>query len=338
MTLKLQASDIPKDLSGKVAIVTGAKSGLGYQTTYLLARAGCTVYLAGRGEAALKDTIIRLTTQYAELSSDHLHALECDLSSTATAVASARSFPGDRLDIIIANAGISLQNDTETSPEGWEKHFQTNHLGHFAFITELLPKIESTAETYGSARVVVVASEAYKFVSGIDFEAIRKPVVPGLRGLVGCFKRYGQSKLANIMFAQELDRRLKAKGQQKVFVAAINPGAVATNLGGSGEQLGYPEFIGKAVRSFGRLAMFSDREGAMTQTLVATAPQVVEQKLSGQYFLPSLTWLGRWDYSKPEDLKPHASDVAAQKKLWDISQAAINDALKTAGMSLQNVS
>jgi NAD(P)-dependent dehydrogenase (short-subunit alcohol dehydrogenase family) len=86
-------------------------------------------------------------------------------------------------------------------------------------------------ETYGSARVVVVASEAYKFVSGIDFEAIRKPVVPGLQGLVGCMKRYGQSKLANIMFAQELDRRLKAKGQEKVFVAAINPGQCILPLG-----------------------------------------------------------------------------------------------------------
>jgi NAD(P)-dependent dehydrogenase (short-subunit alcohol dehydrogenase family) len=184
------------------------------------------VYLAGRGLSSLQDSITRLKTTYPDLSTSNLHPLELDLSSIATSVAGAKSFLEPRLDILIANAGIALDNNTALSSDGWERHFQTNHLGHFAFITTLLPLVEDTAQEYGEARIAVVASVGYTFVNGIDFDAIRKEVPPNMLGFIGGMKRYGRSKLANILFALEIARRLRERGVENVWVNAVHPGEI----------------------------------------------------------------------------------------------------------------
>ncbi|KAF8544186.1 hypothetical protein BDD12DRAFT_817013 [Trichophaea hybrida] len=331
MAPRFNTSDIP-DLTGKVAIVTGAKRGLGFETTYLLAQAGCTVYLAGRGLSSLEESITRLKTTYPSLSTSNLHPLELDLSSTAASIAAAKSFPGSRLDIIIANAGISLDNNTTLSPDGWERHLQTNHLGHFAFITTLLPLVEATAREHGEARVVVVTSNGYTYATeGLDFSAIQSEVPPSLLGFSGGIKRYTQSKLANILFARELDRRLRERGVENVWVNAPHPGLItSTGLGGTGEQFGAPTFIGKLLRAIGACIGISEREGAMTQTWAATSKQIVEEGIHGQYLVPVLGWTRRYAYSQVEKLKETALDDEAAKKLWELSEKTVDNVQKAA--------
>lgn len=326
--------DVP-DLTGKVALVTGPKTGIGFQTVRMLARKGCTVYLAGRGLSSLQAAISRLRETYPDVADAQLIPLELDLSSTVTAVKAARSFPGNKLDIIIANAAISLDNDPRTSPEGWERHFQTNHLGHFAFIMELLPLMEKSKE----ARIVVTASNAYQFVPGtLDFDALRREVEPNMLGFIGGMKRYGMSKLANILFAKELDRRLKERGVENVWVNAVHPGAILnTQLGGTGEQYNLPRVIlGPLVimaKKIGGLLSFSQEEGALGQVWAATSKTIVEDGIKGQFMVPVMGWTGGYVCTKVQVPTTEAGrDEDLAKRLWEVSQKAIEDGLKAGGV------
>ena len=113
--------------------------------------------------------------------------------------------------------------------------FATNHLGHFAFVTALLPLVERTANEVGDARVVVVSSLGYKLVGGLDLSDVgeAKPVGGTLRDLLDTARRYGRSKRANVLFAMELHRRLVARGVQNVMVNACHPGTIGdTGLAG----------------------------------------------------------------------------------------------------------
>lgn len=136
----------------------------------------------------------------------------------------------DRLDIIIANAGSAFEPIDELSVDGYDRTFHTNHLGHFAFVTGLLPLLEKTAQANdGDVRVVITSSSAYQFVGsdGIDFDTIttaRSGDGQSVLDMKAAGKRYGRSKMANILFAQELDRRLKRRGVEGVRVNACHPG------------------------------------------------------------------------------------------------------------------
>lgn len=199
------------------------KTGIGLETVALLASKGCTVYLAGRGD--LTPAITTLKSRPG-LTNATLLPLPLDLSTSATSLAGAGAFPKDsRLDILIANAGISLDMRTEPSAEGWEHHFQTNQIGHFAFITALLPVVERSANEHGEARIVLLGSEAWKFATRpIDYDALRKELPKSALGLVGGMKRYGTSKFAEMIFAHELARRLAARGVENVYVNSVHPG------------------------------------------------------------------------------------------------------------------
>jgi NAD(P)-dependent dehydrogenase (short-subunit alcohol dehydrogenase family) len=343
-----RTTDIPT-LTGRVAIVTGPKRGLGLETVRLLASAGCTVHLAGRGLHELEATISSLKATLP--SSAELYPLELDLSSTTSAVAAARAFTGSRLDIIVANAAISLDNNRAPSDEGWERHFQTNHLGHFAFVTALMPLLERD----GGGRVVVTSSEAYRFVDGLDFNALQGDVKEELLGFVGGMKRYGASKLANMLFARELARRLAERGIENIYVNSCHPGecgavflhglkltgsgAIAsTGLGGSGEQLGLPKMVAEPLNfMIRRVAGYlgtSAQDGAMTQVWAATSERIVEDGIKGQYITPVFGWTGRYQYSKAvpvEQLRTEgAKDAELAKRLWEVSEKAVEDAEKVA--------
>lgn len=136
----------------------------------------------------------------------------------------------DRLDIIIANAGSAFEPINELSVDGYDKTFHTNHLGHFVFVTGLLPLLEKTAKVNGGdSRVVVTSSTAYQFVGneGINFDTIatrQEGDGQSIFDMRAAGQRYGRSKLANILFAQELNRRLIRRGVDGVRVNSCHPG------------------------------------------------------------------------------------------------------------------
>ena len=209
-------ADIP-DQTGRIAIVTGANTGIGLETARMLALKGADVVLACRnlekGQAAASH--IRAENPRGKVSVQELDL--SDLESVAR-FASAFGAAHSRLDLLVNNAGVMVPPLGKTK-QGFELQFGTNHLGHFALTARLLPLLESTK----GARVVVVSSTAQNF-GHIDFGDLNWE-----RRSYRAFAAYGQSKLANMMFALELQRRLTAAGSS-IQVTAAHPGYTATDL------------------------------------------------------------------------------------------------------------
>ena len=204
------------DQRGRIAVITGANSGLGFETARVLAEHGASVVLAGRdpGRTSAAADQIRSAVPEAEL-----HTAELDLASlesvrNAAADLSAR-FP--RLDLLINNAGIMMPPYGLTK-DGYELQFGTNHLGHFALTGLLMPSLLAVP----GSRVVTVSSNGHRAgrINFADLQSSRHYLK---------FTAYGQSKLANLMFTYELERRLKAAGAQTIAVAA-HPGTARTAL------------------------------------------------------------------------------------------------------------
>ncbi|KAG8821081.1 hypothetical protein FRC18_011456 [Serendipita sp. 400] len=339
MTSKPFVADDIVDLTNHVAIVTGGNRSIGLETTYLLLRKNCTVWIAGRSPSGLDEAKKTLSAR-ADISEDmlsRLFFLSLDLSEMKKARLSAQSFEREhsgRLDIVIANAGVSLQRSDEISSDGYEKTMQTNHLGHFAFITGLLPLLEKTAREHGKASVVMTSSDAHAFAKdGIDFESLKtsKPH-RGFRGLGDGFKRYGASKLANMLFARELDKRWAEPLRKSGVLVAANcahPGTILnTGLGGNGEDWGIPGFVNRIVRASSYIFGFSTLEGAMTQIYVATSPEIWSTEDHGRYYVPVTTWRGRYYSSraqKPDTKWGEDDELAA--KLWEFSEDALKKAI-----------
>jgi len=238
MPLRLKESDLPS-LTSKTALVTGGTSGIGLQTAILLASQGATVHIASRNAAKGEETVAALRVRYPS-HTYHYHPL--DLSNIASAAASAADFARDKnvdLDILVANAGVACVPVDELSADGLDMAFAVNHVGHFVFISGLLPLLRRAAKRSGDARIVITSSDAYKFVDGVDLSDVGRRV-PGdgesIRHLPAAMRRYGRSKRANILFAMELDRRLRAPdglgGCAGVRVNLCHPGTIgATGLG-----------------------------------------------------------------------------------------------------------
>ncbi|CAG7849107.1 SubName: Full=Related to Oxidoreductase, short-chain dehydrogenase {ECO:0000313/EMBL:CCA71096.1} [Serendipita indica DSM 11827] len=325
--------DVP-DLSHRVAIVTGGNRSIGLETTYMLLRKNCNVWIASRSQSGFEEAKQTLSKRNdiddEMLQRLHFHSL--DLGEMKKAQLSGQNFVKNnpsRLDIVIANAGVSLQRPDELGPDGYELTMQTNHLGHFSFITSLLPLLEKTAREHGEARVVITSSDAHAFAKeGIDFDSLTKSKPHlGIRGLSDAFARYGASKLANMLFARELDKRWAAPlRKQGVMVSAdcVHPGTILnTGLGGTGSEWGIPSFIGTITRASAMFIGFSSLEGAMTQVWVATTPDL-ENEDHGKYFVPVTNWRGRYMASKesPPDSKWGSDDELAAK-LWEFSEDAL---------------
>ena len=211
------ADDIP-DQSGKTVLVTGGNSGLGYETVLQLARKGARVLLAardrGRGTAALERLGAEAPGNQAELA-------QIDLADLTSVERFAAGFlaGGEGLDLLINNAGVMAIPHRETTAQGYERQFGTNHLGHFALTGRLLPAL---VQRPGS-RVVTVSSNRHKSAHGIDFDDLQAE--HGYRP----WHAYDQSKLANTMFVLELGRRLRAAGLD-IVSAGAHPGFAHTNL------------------------------------------------------------------------------------------------------------
>lgn len=269
----------------KVVLVTGATSGIGLETARALARQGATVVIVGRsrekGERVLAE--LRQSTGNAKID-----LLLADLSSMAAVRNLAADFLAkyDRLDVLVNNAG-AIYTDRQTTVDGFERTFATNHLAYFLLTNLLLDVLKKSAPS----RIVNVASEAHK--SGrLDLDDLQSE-----KGFSG-FRVYGTSKLANILFTYELSRRLAGTG---VTANCLHPGVVASGFGDSTNPLLRVGF--KLVRPF----MIDAVEGAATTIYLASSPDVEGE--SGKYF---------------KNERPVASrkvtynrDIAA--RLWDAS-------------------
>jgi NAD(P)-dependent dehydrogenase (short-subunit alcohol dehydrogenase family) len=294
MSPKWTADEIP-DQSGRLAIVTGANSGLGLITALELARHGAGVVVACRsvekGEAAaatMQEAAGGLKPEVRPL----------DLGSLDSVRHFTGEFAGRPVDLLVNNAGVMMTPRRNTS-DGFELQLGTNHLGHFALTGLLLEALERS----DAARVVTVSSNEHKG-GQLDFDDLQQERDYSPRG------SYQRSKLANAVFAVELDRRLRAAGSRPISVFA-HPGYSATSLQSSG-----PTNAMKAVLAItNRLVAQRPERGALPQLYAATAPDVA----GGEYYGPD----GRGEmrgFPKKVEAIPAAYDRENGSRLWAASE------------------
>ncbi len=294
------AEQIP-DQTGRTVLVTGANSGLGYHTSMELARRGARVMMTardlGRGEAALAKIRAAAPGAKVELLSLDL----ADLSSIDTAAAEVATRT-DRLDGLVNNAGVMAIPYRQTL-DGFEMQLGTNHLGHFALTGRLLPLLLAAP----ASRVVTVSSALHRRVGGINFDD------PQGSRAYDKWVAYGQSKLANLLFAAELDRRASSAGVPLMSVAA-HPGYASTNLQRVGPQMEGNRLRAAFMSVANRVVAQSDAAGALPSLYAATMPDVA----GGAYYGPGglremrghPTLVGR---------SAAAQDAAAAARLWAVS-------------------
>jgi NAD(P)-dependent dehydrogenase (short-subunit alcohol dehydrogenase family) len=289
-------AEIPSQL-GKTAVVTGATGGLGCETAMALAKAGAEVILTGRDDPRGQSALEKINREVlgAKISFEHL-----DLASLASIAGFAqRMHTRQSLDLLINNAGVMALPRRQITADGFEMQFGTNYLGHFALTARLMPLLRRAS----GPRVVSVSSLAHR-TGLIDFGDLQ-----GER-LYSPWKAYGQSKLATLMFALELQRRSDAAGWNLISDAA-HPGFSRTNLFASGPGGLVSLASGFAAPLFGQSAA----DGARPILFAATSP---EAKPGGYY--------GPGGFSELRGaparalIMPQARDAAAAAKLWDVSE------------------
>ncbi len=293
------ATDIPS-LTDKTIVVTGANSGLGLETTKALAAKGALVVMgcrdARKAEAAVDE--VRRATPEAKLV-----VRTVDLASLASIAAFAKEAATSHpvIDVLINNAGI-MAIPRRLTADGFEMQFGTNHLGHFALTAQLLPLLEAAS----APRVVSVASQAHR-QGTMNFDDLM-----GAKRY-GAWGAYGQSKLANLLFIFELERRLRAAGKKTIALAA-HPGYSATNLQGVAPQMtgsGFSKFIMNLGNS--TIAQTAAM-GCLPSLYAATSPDAH----GGEYIGPDglLELRGTPTVVQPMAKGRNADDA---KRLWELS-------------------
>jgi NAD(P)-dependent dehydrogenase (short-subunit alcohol dehydrogenase family) len=304
------------DLSGKVIIITGANGGLGYESLLHLApHHPSKIYLCARSQAKY-DTAMKGITVAVPEAADFVRYLELDLTSLASVRQAAQTFlkENDRLDILMNNAGVMALSPGLTK-EGYEVQFGTNHVGHFLFTKELLPVLQSTAaEPQSDVRIINLTSEGHRLAPrGVGFDPAA--CTTDMKDY-STWTRYGQSKLANILFSNELARRYP-----DITSVSIHPGPVVTNLPSS--FISNHPWITMMVRPFTGLFMATAPEGALNQTWACVAPVKgkpgigggSEKELQrGGYYVPVTKVGSSTKFTKDQELG---------KKLWEWSEKEV---------------
>ncbi len=290
------ASQIPSQ-AGRVAIVTGANSGIGFEAARELARAGASVVLACRNAdkgAAAK----RKIDEAVPAASVAVESLDLGDLASVRAFAARFASTHDRLDLLINNAGVMAPPRRVTS-DGFELQFGTNHLGHFALTGLLIGMMDGR----DNARVVTVSSGAHR-TGRIAFDDLQS------ERTYGRWRAYGQSKLANLLFMFELDRRLRATAASIRSVAA-HPGYAATNL----QSAAAPKLDSMLMAVGNAIFAQSAAMGALPTLYAATAPGVD----GGAYVGPSGPFELR-GHPKPVAASAAARDEAVARRLWSVSE------------------
>ena len=295
-TQRWTAGDVPR-LDGLTVIITGANSGVGYETAIELARHGADITLAcrsaSRGESALRRIKSDSPSAIVELA-------QLDLGDLESVEMFARQFCAtqDKLDLLINNAGI-MATPYRTTVSGFESQIGTNHLGHFALTGRLMSLlIKSTA-----SRIVNVSSLAHRGES-IDLEAIQFT-----RESYNRWRAYGRSKLANLLFTYELHRRFERAGIRHIRSLAAHPGVSKTNIA---QGLGW---IGKVSVPIAGVFFQSARMGALPILRAATDPDAA----SGEYYGPNRP-NERKGYPVIVASSPESHDAEVAGRLWEQSE------------------
>jgi NAD(P)-dependent dehydrogenase (short-subunit alcohol dehydrogenase family) len=306
--------DIP-DLGGRVAVVTGANSGLGLETTRALAAHGATVVMATRDQRRANEARAAVL---AELPDASLELVPLDLGDLASVAEAAEAIGAahERIDLLINNAGLMAQPERRTA-DGFEMQFGVNHLGHWALTAQLLPALLRA----DAARVVTVTSTAHHVGRRID------PRNPHLEGNYGPWKAYGRAKLANLHFALGLQRRFEDAGLPARSLAA-HPGLAQTDL----QSRSVREQGGPLTYVFERLQQrtgMSATEGALSQLRAATDPAAP----GGGFYGPL------WVNSGPPVPKPVLRVIGLERSirvLWVVSERETGIALNVAAAARQH--
>jgi retinol dehydrogenase-12 len=279
-------SAVSGELAGRTFMVTGGNTGIGRATAAGLARRGGGVYVACRspekGRQAVADIV-------AATGNDAVAFLPLDLADLASVRSCAEQFLalGEPLHVLINNAGVGGRRGI--TKDGFELAFGVNHLGHFALTTALLDRLAASAP----ARVVTVASDSHYQARAVDFEAVRRPTA-SVTGL----PEYAVSKLCNVLFSQELARRVQGRG---ITTYALHPGVVASDIW---RRVPWP------IRPLIKLRMISPEEGAQTSLYCATSGSVAAA--SGRFY----------DNSREREPSQVATPDLA-RALWEHSQTWI---------------
>lgn len=285
---------------GRVALITGANSGLGLESARALAGAGATVVLACRSLAKAESARQELLAGAAGGALDVLELDLADLESVQAGVAQVQERYG-RLDLLLANAGV-MAPPRMCTRQGFELQFGVNHLGHYLLTRLLLPLLQAQS----GARVVHVTSGAQYF-GRLNFDD------PNGERRYDRWAAYGQSKLANVAFALELQRRLSADGSG-VWSLAAHPGLARTNLQPASVAASGARIEATAYRLMDPLFQ-SAAMGALPQLFAATAPQA---EPGGHYGPSRFGGLNGWP--APARVAPAALDPAQGSRLWEVSE------------------
>jgi NAD(P)-dependent dehydrogenase (short-subunit alcohol dehydrogenase family) len=278
-------------MKGKNCVVTGGNSGIGFETARALAEAGANVKIVSRNpekaEAAVKSIRIKAPDT-------HIDYVLADLSSQKNIYTAAREVLKDfgNIDILVNNAGAWFSK-MELTEDGIEKQFAVNHLAYFLLTKELMGGLAASQD----GRVICVGSDSH-FHGKIHFSDV------SLRSNYHGLKAYAQSKLANVMFVYELDRRLKEKGLGNINVNCVQPGRVNTDIG-----LKHTISFHSLAWRIRRLGGLSPSAGAATSIFLATEEKV--KGLSGKY----------WDKCRPKPSSPGSYVAEDARRLWEISES-----------------
>lgn len=281
------AEEVTRGLSleGKTILVTGCNSGLGFEAMRVLTLRGAHVVGTARSMEKARAACAAVTGRTTPLA--------CELSDPTSVRACIAAVKNEDLvlDAVICNAGIMALPKLERA-HGYELQFFTNHVGHFVLVTGLLDRLSE------AGRVVVLSSDAHKAApkGGIQFDNL-----DGSRGY-GAWSSYGQSKMANILFAKELARRFLGT---KKTANAVHPGVIKTNL------VRHSALAAVGFALIGPLTLKSVGQGAATEVFVATSSALAG--VSGEYFADS-------NIAKP---RPDASDPELARKLWEVSERIV---------------
>ena len=292
-------SDIP-DQRGKLVVITGATGGLGYETALALAGKGADVVLTGRSDAKGLEALARIRREYpaASISYETL-----DLASLASVAAFAERFAADhpRIDILVNNGGVMMPPQRRTTADGFELQLGTNHLAHFALTGHLLPLLLADP----APRVVNVSSGLHAR-GEINFDDLQS------QESYAPVKAYGQSKLANLLFTFELQRRSNANGWDLMSNAA-HPGWATTDLIANG--MGADSMMLRMSRLIAPVIANTPAGGALPQLYAATDPHAEK----AGYYGPT----GLFELKGPpgkSSMSSKARDMGVAARLWEVSE------------------